>query len=316
MKKILLSIALICATIGLYAQAIQPSMMVMPSKSWCHEHGYEKQDTKDNGKVIATYEYERALIEYKELGPAIRKIGELMQQRGFKLVDFQQTLESMATENALESVEDNVDNEDPEAAILAAAGTDLNLRINWFVQTVIGGRQQLTYELTAYDSFSNKQVANTGNTTPPQAPGQTEVVMLQNAVIGQMDQFVAQLMSHFNDMQQKGREIALRIYVTPGWEDGLDTEVGEEEETIADIIEKWVTDNTISHRYHLASATSKSMNFDSAFIPLFDNDGNPIDAGKWSKQLRKFLKKKGVPCKVLAGRSLGQGRITIGKVEE
>ena len=315
MKKMYILLAMSVFSIGLFAQAIKPSMMVMPSKSWCHDKGYEKQNIKEDGKTYSIYEYERALIEYKELGPAIRKIGELMGQRGFELVDFQTTLESSATESALDDMDDDIE-ADPEASIIKAAGTDIILRINWFIQPIMGGRQQLTYELTAFDSYTNKQIANTGNTTPPQAPGMTEVVMLQNAVIGQMDQFVAQLMSHFTEMTQKGREISVRVNAVSGWQDGLETEIGEDEEELTDIINKWINDNSVAHRYHKSSGTKKSLYYDSVYIPLYDENGNPISAEDWVKQMRKYLKKTyKVPCRVKM-RGLGQAQIKIGESED
>lgn len=315
MKKVFIFIFAIIFVNEIFAQAIKPSMMVMPSKTWCHEHGYEKKQTKENGKVVATYDYERALIEYRELGPAIRKIGELMQQRGFTLVDFQTLLESSSVESALDDFDDEIES-DPEAEIIKAAGTDIILRINWFVQTVMGGRQQITYELTAFDSYTNKQVANTGNTSPPQAPGQPEVVLLQNAVIGQQDQFVAQLMSFFQDMQQKGREISVRINTVSGWEDGLETELGDDEEELTDIINKWIVDNSVEHRYHKASGTKKSLYYDSVRIPLFSPDGSPISAEDWVKQLRRYLRKNyKVPCKVRM-RGLGQAQLKVGETDD
>ena len=90
MKKVLLSIALCLACVGLFAQAVQPSLMVFPSNAWCHRNGFETIITKANGKEVRVQEYDKAFVENKELGIAVVVVGGLMKERGFELKDLHQ----------------------------------------------------------------------------------------------------------------------------------------------------------------------------------------------------------------------------------
>ena len=80
--------------------------------------------------------------------------------RGFELKDLQQELKSQDLEMAL----DNAGDEDLEISaydqIMATAGPDIALHINYYTENV-GPRVTLFYDLTAYDAYTNKQVATT-----------------------------------------------------------------------------------------------------------------------------------------------------------
>mgnify|MGYP003313949162 CR=1 FL=1 len=42
MKRLFLSLLAFAAVSSLLAQAVQPSLMVFPSRAWCHQNGFEK----------------------------------------------------------------------------------------------------------------------------------------------------------------------------------------------------------------------------------------------------------------------------------
>ena len=309
MKKVLLSIALCLAYVGLFAQAVQPSLMVFPSNAWCHRNGFETIITKANGKEVRVQEYDKAFVENKELGIAVVVVGGLMKERGFELKDLQQELKSQDLEAAL----DNASDEDLEISaydqIMASAGPDIAMHINSYTEQV-GPKKTLFYDLTAYDAYTNKQVATTGLVSYGPVQSVPLQQLLQAALTTSIDAFNAQLMAHFKDMKEKGREISVRVNTISGWEDGLETEV--EGDILMDIIEDWIADNTVAGRYHQKSATETSMYYDSARIPLFNEDGRAVQARQWLRGLRTYLKELGVPSKVKT-RGLGQGQLVIGE---
>lgn len=309
MKRLFLSFLAFATVSSLLAQAVQPSLMVFPSRAWCHQNGFEKVVVKANGKEVRVQEYDKAFIDNKDLGPAVRTIGKMMQDRGFQLVDLEAQLASQDLESAL----DNAGDEDIDVSaydkLLETAGPDIALHINYYTETQ-GPRVTLFYDLTAFDAYTNKQVASTGLISygpVMSAPLQT---LIQSALLSSIDAFNAQLMQHFMDMQEKGREISVRINTFSGWEDGLETEVNGRE--LTEILEEWITNNCVAGRNHQKAASETSMYYDSARIPLFNENGKAVQAKQWLNGLRKYLKTLNVPSKVKT-RGLGQAQLIIGE---
>jgi hypothetical protein len=309
MKRLFLSLLAFATVSSLLAQAVQPSLMVFPSRAWCHQNGFEKVVVKANGKEVRVQEYDKAFIDNKDLGPAVRTIGKMMQDRGFQLVDLEAQLASQDLESAL----DNAGDEDIDVSaydkLLETAGPDIALHINYYTETQ-GPRVTLFYDLTAFDAYTNKQVASTGLISygpVMSAPLQT---LIQSALLSSIDAFNAQLMQHFIDMQEKGREISVRINTFSGWEDGLETEVNGRE--LTEILEEWMTNNCVAGRNHQKTASETSMYYDSARIPLFNENGKAVQAKQWLNGLRKYLKTLNVPSKVKT-RGLGQAQLIIGE---
>jgi hypothetical protein len=309
MKRIIVFACTLVFAIGLFAQAVQPSMMVFPSKAWCHENGFEKTVTKANGKEVRIQEYDKAFTDNRDLGPAVRTIGGMMQERGFQLIDLQQQLASQELEDAL----DNADDEGFEVSaydkLVESAGPDIALHINYYTEQQ-GPRVTIFYDLTAFDAYTNKQVASTGLVSHGPVMSAPLQNLLQTALLGSIDKFNAQLMQHFMDMKEKGREISVRINTRSGWEDGLETDVDGQE--LSEYIEEWMTQNTVAGRVHQKSASETSMYYDSARIPLFNEKGKAVQAKQWLRGLQKDLKAKGIPSKIKT-RGLGQAQLVIGE---
>ena len=309
MKKIIFIMSALCMTLGLYAQAVQPSMMVFPSRAWCHQNGFEKVVTKANGKEVRIQEYDKAFTDNKDIGPAVRTIGKMMQERGFQLVD----LESQLASQDLEAALDNAGDDDMEISeydkLLETAGPDIALHINYYTEQQ-GPRVTLYYDLTAFDAYTNKQVASTGLVSYGPVMGANLQDLIQSALLGSIDAFNAQLMQHFMTMKEQGREISVRINTKSGWEDGLETEVNGRE--LTEIIEEWMTNNCVAGRNHQKTASETSMYYDSARIPLYNENGKAVQAKQWLNGLRKYLKGIDVPSKVKT-RGLGQAQLIVGE---
>lgn len=296
---------IICA----FGQAVQPSLMVFPSRAWCHDNGFEKVVTKANGKEVRIQEYDKAFIDNKELGPTIHTIARMMQERGFQLVDLEAQLQSQALEEALDNAGDEDMAESAYDKLIESAGPDIAMHVNYYTEQV-GPRVTLFYDLSAFDAYTNKQVASTGLIQYGPVMDAPLTSLIQSALLGSIDAFNAQLMQHFQDMREKGREISVRINTINSWEDGLKTEVDGRE--LTEILEEWMTNNCVAGRNHQKSASETSMYYDSARIPLYNEDGKAVQAKQWLNGLRKHLKTLGVPCKVKT-RGLGQAQLIIGE---
>jgi len=78
-------------------------------------------------------------------------------------------------------------------------------------------------------------------------------VLLQNAILANIDTFAAQLQSHFDDMFTNGREIRLTVRKWNNWDKDLETEIGGEE--ITDHITTWMETNTVQGRFNKTDAS-------------------------------------------------------------
>lgn len=309
MRKVCLLLVSVCLVLSAYGQAIQPSLMLFPSRAWCHDNGFEKVVTKANGKEVRVQEYDKAFIDNKELGPTIHTIARMMQERGFQLVDLEAQLQSQALEEALDNAGDEDMAQSAYDKLIESAGPDIAMHVNYYTEQV-GPRVTLFYDLTAFDAYTNKQVASTGLIQYGPVMGAPLTSLIQSALLSSIDAFNAQLMQHFQEMREKGREISVRINTINAWEDGLETEINGRE--LTEIVEEWMTNNCVAGRNHQKSVSETSMYYDSARIPLYNENGKAVQAKQWLNGLRKYLKTLGVPCKVKT-RGLGQAQLIIGE---
>ncbi len=296
-------------------QAKKPTLMVVPSNAWCNNNGYVTTVT-NQGKTTNVPDYERALNENTDLVNVITKIGELMADREFPLKDLSSAIGSINRGQA----EDEMLVSRQSGASLAqtayerlknVAKADIILELLWTVNKV-GPKQSITYNLRAIDAYSNKQVAASTGTGPSSFSADIPV-LLEEAVIANMDQFTAQLQSHFDDMVENGREVVVNVRVFDNGSGlSLEDEYGGEE--LTDIIDAWMNDNTVNHRYNLSDASEYTLRFEQVRIPLYRPNGAPMDTRAFVNGLRKFLGK--APYNItakLTSTSLGRADLILGE---
>jgi hypothetical protein len=128
-----------------------------------------------------------------------------------------------------------------------------------------------------------------------------------------IDNFNAQLQSHFDDIFANGREIVVRIKT---WDDaGFDLEEEFDGDELGMIIEDWMSDNTVHGRFNTTDATENMMLFEQVRIPLeMEEDGKvrQVDARRWVNGLRKYLKSEYDIESKLMMQGLGQAQLVIG----
>lgn len=292
MRNILITgiLALIFPVLA-FSQAKKPTIMVIPSDAWCSENGYTQQ-FDNQGKHTAVSDYERAVQTDMDLVNVMTKIGELMADRGFPLKDLSSTIRSK-NQDAAED-EFTVSNsgstlaETPLERLLNRAKADIVVELAWKVNN-IGPKSSVTYTLRGIDAYSNKQVAAAQGTGAQSFT--TELpVLLEEAVIEKMDNFLAQLEAHFLDMAKNGREVVVNLrFFDNGSGDSFENEY--EGELLADIIDDWMAENTVSHRYNLSDATDNVMRFEQVRMPLYRENGMPMDTRRFVRELQRHLKK-------------------------
>lgn len=316
MKKIfaLLSLLLMLPMTA-SAQAKKPTLMIFPADVWMTEHNYmDEVDVQGRKKRVPRYE--DAFQTDRDINNVIAKVGELMTERGMNLESLQEMTRGI-DENA--AVDEFVESSSSGASlaesaydrIMNTAKADIRIYIDWKVN-VTGPRRSVTYTLTGRDAYTGKQIANASGTGQPSISAET-AVLLEEAVLENMDQFTSQLQAHFDDLLTNGREIAVQVRLFDNGS-GLSFEEEYDGEELSEIIDNWMNENTVNHRYSLKSSSATRLEFNQVRIPLYDERGRAMDAKRFMSRLRKFL--KAAPYNIISKdntRGLGLGIIVLGE---
>lgn len=312
--RLVLLMALLFPLIGL-SQAKKPTIMVVPAQPWCEKHGY-MQRAEVQGEIINVPDYERAIQQDMELYNIITKIGELMSDRGFPLKDLSSSVRNLRQNTAEDEMTTSRTggstlSESPLDRLLARAKADILVEVMWDINQT-GPKRSVTYTLKGVDAYTQKQVAAASGTGNPSFSSETPV-LLEEAVIDKMDNFTSQLQDHFLDMLENGREIILTVRIFNNGT-GLSFEEEYDGEELTDIIDNWVGQNTVNHRYSLEDASENIIHFEQVRIPLYRDNGTAADARWFSGQLRKFLQKQpfNITSKILT-KGLGRADLILGE---
>lgn len=296
-----------------HAFPTNPKIMVIPMDSWCQENGFWTM-YENQGQIIGSPNYEQAFQESRDLMQVVSKINTLMADRGFPLADMSQSIKNNARRTARNSL--TVSKTTGSQLLTSSldelnrqAKADIYIEVDFSINNV-GPKKSLTYNIRALDSYTGKQVAGAGGTGIPTFTSEVPV-LLEEAVIGHMDNFIARLQSYFDDCRTYGREITLELGVFDS-NAGIDLESEFDGIELSEIIEKWIADNTINSQYLTSESTESILLFENVRIPLLKENGNPQDAGGFANELRKFLGKNyGLKTKNNSP-SLGYAQIIIG----
>ena len=293
-----------------FSQAKKPTLMVVPSDLYCNQHGY-MQTFSNQGSTEMVPDYKKALQNDPQLLTGITVIGQMMADRGFPLKLMEQELKSLnqeSAEDALLTSKSGADvAESPVDRLKKTSKSDIILQVTWLVNRT-GPKYSLTFNLQGIDAYTNKQIAACQGTGDPTFSAELPV-LIEESIANHLETFTTQLQNHFDDMFENGREITLRVKKWDDSEYDLESEFNGTE--LSDIIEDWVSANTVKGRFNTTDATENFMYFEQVRIPLFDENQRAMDARRWTRGLINKLKTLGVPAKLMM-KGLGQATIVIG----
>lgn len=314
MKKLFTLLVMAFFVVSLNAQkATKPRVMVRPAESWCTENGYmsvvENHDMKE---LLPNYEI--AFQTNGDLTLVISKIESLMNDRGFQIANFLQAIRGVKSQaarnsgitskstgsNVAVSFMDEINN---------TAKADIFFDVYWKI-TKTGPKNTVSYTLSAYDTYTYNSIASTSGTGAPSFTAEIPI-LVEEAVLSNMDPFLDQLQGYFDDCIENGRAISLEINT---FDDGsnIDMESIYDGKELREIIEDWVSDNSVNSSYNLVDDTETSMVFQDVRIPLFDERERPMNAGIYARGLRKHLQSLQIPVKQ-GNNTLGRCQLIIGE---
>lgn len=311
-KPFLIAVFAFLACLSIMGQA-KPTLMVVPSDSWCKERGFEQQF--DNQGVLEQIpDYKKAVSTDTELNLVIAKINSLMAERGYPIKDLQNTIKSIANMSAedqlISSKNDAGILESPLDRIRRTAKADIILEIGWKVNSM-GPENSITYILRAIDAYSNKQVAGSQGTGKSSFSAEVPV-LLAEAVQDHMDNFLEGLQAHFDDIRTNGREVVLDLRVFESSAVDFETEYDGYE--LCEVIDNWLAENCVNHQFSKSDATETFILYEQVRIPLLKPNGMSLDTYGFARELARFLGKEPykIPVKTV-NRGLGRCLLVFGE---
>ena len=314
MKKICYVLILLIYSISMFGQAKKPELMVVPSLPWCNERGYVMEMNADLGSEILP-DYKKALAQDKDLMNVISKISILMADKGFPLKDLSASIKNMEIINAQNTMTLSKNSgatlvESALDMLKRTAKCDIILEVDWSVNTM-GPKKSVTYNLRGIDTYTSMQVAGAQGTGTPSFSAEVPV-LVEEAILANMDNFTSQLQTHFDNLFENGREVAIDINVfDTGQGIDLETEYGDNE--LIDVIEEWLEKHCVKGRFSKAEGSENFAMFNQVRIPMMSESGKAMDTEDFVKELRKVLRKPpyNLTCKVVP-RGLGRCQLIIG----
>lgn len=269
---------------GIQAQnAKKPTLMVVPSDAWCTENGY--MQTFDNqGIVTKVPDYKKALQENTDLLLVISKLNGLMAEREFPLKNLESVLKGLENSNALNMVRTSKSTglsveESLVDQIIKTAKADIIIQLTYTVNQ-LGPQKSITYNLQGLDAYTYKQIATAADTGKPSFSVEMPV-LLEEAVLRNMDDFTTTLKEHFDDMFKNGREVTLQVLTWEDWDGDL--------EELSYEIEDWLDEKTVEGRFSTTDVTDTYALFDQVRMPLFNERGRAMAARNFFRDLSKML---------------------------
>ncbi len=314
MKKIFNLLLILLFSSSMSAQIKKPTIMVVPSDVWCIQNNYLISfDNNETNEQLP--DYSKALQTDANLLLAISKINTLMADRGFPLKDLASVIKSLKQQEAEEQMLQSKTSgamilETPLDRLKKTAKADIIMSLTWSINKM-GPKYSLTYNLQGIDSYTNKQIAGSQGTGKQTFSAELPI-LIEEAVLSNMDDFCAQLMEYFEDIHKNGREVSINIRVFDNGS-GIDLETEYNGMELTEIIDEWIEENTVNNAFNKSDASESFIQYEQVRIPLYKENGNQMDTESFVRNLRTFLRKEyAIESKIIT-KGLGSCILVIGE---
>ena len=295
---------------SLVAQIRKPILMAVPSEVWCAQNGYIVE-INNNGNKVRVADYKRAIKENTNLKNAISIIEQLMRERDIVLMNFDAKVladEQMAANNTVDSSYKAENSKSSIDELLKITTPNIFLELNWKVNKQ-GPQVSLTFNIQAFDPYTNKIVASASGTGPMVTTTDFSV-LFQETVSQNIDNFIVQLQDYFKDIEMNGQEVVISVATSDTWVGNLKAMY--EGEELSGIIERWMSSNAYNGRLSMLRSTDTMMLFN-VRIPILGADGRSLTIHNFTRSFRKFLMNSPYNLKCVTNiKGPGQATIILG----
>lgn len=319
-KLISILIVLPLFLIQAFPQAKKPTIMVVPSDSWCQRNGF-MTEFRNSGQTLQIPDYSAAFRQNGEIRTVISAMSEFMAANEFPLQSLEAELNRINNESMemslMQGKSGSAIEESPVETVRRTAKADIILNLDYKV-TRIGPRRQIEFNLQAIDAYSSKIISGNTGTSSAVSSETPMTTILEEAVLSFKDNFLSGLQRHFDDLFANGREISVTLlrYDTSPIDFESEFEFEGEMYELAEHIDLWFSNNTVNGRYSLSDKSANRMRFSQVRIPLYDTvmgKERAADAQSFGNKLARELRKE--PYNLVVGvtpKGLGEVWITIG----
>ncbi len=299
MKKIIVFVLLVISVVSMGAQQVpkKPQIMIVPDQGWCiRNHIVDELGNPD---------YRMALLNEK-MSQLISAMGGIMSDRPYQypLKSLEDCMNELDNERGLDMVlTSKGDGEIVETdldKLTRVAKADILIKLSYKVDGY-GPRSSIEYNVVAVDAATSKQISgNVGHSSASSAPMSD---LVNEAVLGFMDNFCARLNRHFDDMIEHGREGVVIFKMAEDCRYTFESDVTLNGETgeLAEVIEYWLNEHTVGGAFNTTGKTRNRLSFEEVRFPMFGESkfgGKPkaLDIEEFMKPINGFLAQFGISC--------------------
>lgn len=264
----LLLLLVMAAAGGASAQKVMspPHVMIVPDMIYCKSHGYVRE--YDNMGVTETIpDYEKALSEDPSLHSVLTQIAQLITDRndGIVIVDLLEAVNNAKADAAMAAANAGDQSESVEEAIIRNSEADILVKVQ-FDLVKNGPQYQVSYTLTGTDAYTSQMFAPISGMGAPSTSA-NPVVLLREAVYGNMDAFLTKMLAYYQNMVTKGRMVAFDIKTTSTASVNMNSKVGEY--TLREQIEDFLYDNSVDgNGLERVKGGATFLQYQGVYIPL------------------------------------------------
>ncbi len=247
--------------------AVQPTVMVIP--------------------FVKEGEGLRNIYEHQHAGPirvSISRVKDGLDQSGIQTIDFRAILKQATSQEAM-TIEQQTS---IKQRVIELSAADIYIETETQVILTPKGNS-VTVILSAYDAYTGMSLVNKLGHSPKFYTDNYEK-LTEKALDTFLEDFTDALQESFQDMIQNGRSIAVDIGIAEDSQIDMDSEIGEANDLLSDVLENWFENNAMQAHFHVQGITATKMIIDEVKIPAIDIKTKKLyRPSKFAARLRKFL---------------------------
>ena len=184
--------------------------------------------------------------------------------------------------------------EDEFDQLTRVAQTDILVNIA-FTRTTYGPRNMVEFRVTSIDAATSKQIG--GETGRSSASGAPISALLEESVLGFIDNFTGSIQRHFEDLVANGREGSVNEKV--GIDGVILTKLDGDTGELNEVIDYWMNEHTVNGSFTQNGKTRNRLSYEQVRFPLFGKGkfgGKPkaINMDGFIKPITQFLSQFGL----------------------
>lgn len=168
-----------------------------------------------------------------------------------------------------------------------------------FTRTTYGPRNMVEFRVTSIDAATSKQIG--GETGKSSASGAPISTLLEESVLGFIDNFTGSIQRHFEDLTANGREGSVIFKMASDCPLNFESEVTFNGETgeLNEVIDYWMNEHAVNGSFTQNGKTRNRLSYEQVRFPLFGTSKfggkqKAINMEGFIKPISSFLSQFGI----------------------